>query len=106
MTDPAFLVRAAAMLIARALRPEAPDPGDDGRRVLDGLVMLTRPAVPDEAWPGDVAPALRARFAAEPAFAAAVRAAVLRAYAIPALARQLPDPAPVIRPHRPSPELP
>ncbi|WP_213007485.1 hypothetical protein [Paractinoplanes toevensis] len=106
MTDPAFLVRVAAMLVARAFRREEPDPGDDGRRALERLVTLIRPVVPDEAWPADIAPALRARLDAEPAYAVAVRAAVLKAYAIPALARYLPDPAPVVRPHQQSPDSP
>ncbi|GIF18177.1 hypothetical protein Ate02nite_09070 [Paractinoplanes tereljensis] len=106
MTDPAFLVQVAAVLVARALRPSDPDPGHDGRRVLDGLLTLIRPAVSDEAWPGGVAAALRARLAADPGYAAAVREAVLKAYAIPALARHLPDPAPVTRSHQQSPDLP
>lgn len=83
MTDAAFLARVATLLVERAAA--ATDPGADGRRVLDALVGLA-----GEAGPGE----LRARIAADERFAERLRSELIRAYAIPALARDLPDPAP------------
>lgn len=89
MTDPAFLARVATLLVARALVADSPDPGDAGRRVLDALTRLIEPIPPG---------ALTARIAADERFAGEIRVQIIRAYAIPALARDLPDPAPASRP--------
>lgn len=85
MTDLAFLAHVAELLVARASAADAPDPGEDGRRVLDAV----RAAV-----------SAGKRLTDDPGYAETVRELVVRAYAIPALARDLPDPGPAARPRR------
>ncbi len=81
MPDLAFMSRVAALLVAR--EADAGDLGKDAQRVLRRMAALV--PVPDPR-----------RLAADSVFADEVRNLILAAYAIPALARDLPDPSPIL----------
>jgi len=86
MADVVFIARVAALLVARAA--DADDMNKDAQRVLRQFTALV---------PTADTRVLAQRLAADHLFADAVRALILEAYAIPILARELPDPSPMIR---------